>query len=585
MKRQRDSADERESSPESQHSKKSTLSQESASTRDDAKPTYGMFFGSQLAHMRLSGLWRFRHPYKRVRITKYQDIEAAYPYICACIEDGTIADALEELVIGNENWSELDWYNRTLTDENRPVREAREGTHEKILAHVRGLGLSDKVTERMVKAIEWKKEIYLGRSPETEDGGMWQNMEFTSAACVVILSLCRNITTVHMEDMQTQEGEHNAIKHEILGDYLLRNNFGKLHTPSLQKLRNVIVNPQTKDEMMTGDTDIYMDVGVTDLMRCFHRLPAMESFCFLGVTVENGTSREFLPPGTGTFTKLEFKHIDLRGTMIATMIRAARGLHEVALSLGGMVSFEDSAIWVHPKTVGKALLEHKVSLKVLDLDIQAAESSESEQEHDSLDEVGMKLEEGEDEGLLDEWHKLDVAQGSGRPILTEQLPNTRRYGLGLGSLHDFEALTHLSIQPEKLHGGPTDDDDDDEEEDETGKDPRRRLVDMLPPSLEYLCLYGYEKGSLEWLDEQVEELMEEKSEKLPKLKEVKGYDELINPSDFSAQTEDKGRGNGSDDGSDNDEDEDGNDDDDDDEDSDAGEHWKRPRPNLGWLKA
>ncbi|KAM5357308.1 hypothetical protein ACJZ2D_016394 [Fusarium nematophilum] len=57
--------------------------------------------------------------------------------------------------------------------------------------------------------------------------------------------------------------------------------------------------------------------------------------------------------------------------------------------------------------------------------------------------------------------------------------------------------------------------------------PALRLIEILPPSLKHLCLYGYEKGESAYVDGEIEELLEKKAERLPDLKEVRGVDEMV----------------------------------------------------------
>jgi hypothetical protein len=61
------------------------------------------------------------------------------------------------------------------------------------------------------------------------------------------------------------------------------------------------------------------------------------------------------------------------------------------------------------------------------------------------------------------------------------------------------------------------------------------IVDHLPPNLESLCIYGYEKGMKPWVeglpddvfDRQLEILLAEKDIKLPRLTYIEGIVELI----------------------------------------------------------
>jgi hypothetical protein len=54
-----------------------------------------------------------------------------------------------------------------------------------------------------------------------------------------------------------------------------------------------------------------------------------------------------------------------------------------------------------------------------------------------------------------------------------------------------------------------------------------RLVEALPPNLEFLCLYGYQKGRIAIIGDQVTELLEKKSSLFPNLVEIQGVNELI----------------------------------------------------------
>ncbi len=59
------------------------------------------------------------------------------------------------------------------------------------------------------------------------------------------------------------------------------------------------------------------------------------------------------------------------------------------------------------------------------------------------------------------------------------------------------------------------------------RSPPFRLVDALPPSLEYLCLYGYVRGLSVDVDAQVDELMARRAARLPRLAEIRGVDETV----------------------------------------------------------
>ncbi|KAH6689819.1 hypothetical protein F5X68DRAFT_131810 [Plectosphaerella plurivora] len=467
-----------------------------------------------------------------------------YPYFCGCIEDPVVAASLKTLVVRNCTWTDFRGTSeRTVSNDEETALREREATHQALLTHVRGLGLSEPSTESVIAALQNRRHTLLDEEPPAKSHG-----PFATAAAVVLLSLCPNIKTIHIDTL-SHEG--------ALGEFLLMNNHNLLPSQHLQHLSSVICCPEESDQH--GERQ-YADVAVPDITRSFHRLPSIRSLSFVGVMLENGSHKTFLAPAAGTFTRLSFEHVDLTTVQIASIIRASSRLEGLSISLGGMYQLLGSSVHINPKTLGKCLHQHRTTLRVLDLDIEAATASEPEEEEDMFKDVNL-----DDSFEFDRWFHLEETVSVGRP-LTFPMYDTRWYGGGIGSLRDFEALTRLTIQPAKLIGG---------DEAMWGTDlifafhGRPRLVDMLPPSLEYLCFYGYKRGKSAWLDEHVDELMMEKAEKLPKLREIVGCG----------------------DGEDSDEEDD--EDDEDEWDPSDQEHlweedderfWARPRQALGWVE-
>ncbi|KAF7552548.1 hypothetical protein G7Z17_g4240 [Cylindrodendrum hubeiense] len=89
----------------------------------------------------------------------------------------------------------------------------------------------------------------------------------------------------------------------------------------------------------------------------------------------------------------------------------------------------------------------------------------------------------------------------------------------MGSFDDYKVMTNLNIGVKALLGP--------KKGSGLMEQPPFRLIDALPPSLEYLRLYGYEKGENSDVDEHVDEFMQKKEARLPLLKEVVGVDEKV----------------------------------------------------------
>jgi hypothetical protein len=123
---------------------------------------------------------------------------------------------------------------------------------------------------------------------------------------------------------------------------------------------------------------------------------------------------------------------------------------------------------------------------------------------------------------MDEYFDLDKADSS-RPLVASKVPTTRKYGYTIGSLRDFTALTHLSLKfrflfgPAKSWEPPY----------RLAEAPPTSLVDALPLSLEYLCLYNYVRGKNLGIDELVDELLDKMAERLPRLQTVRGISERV----------------------------------------------------------
>lgn len=165
---------------------------------------------------------------------------------------------------------------------------------------------------------------------------------------------------------------------------------------------------------------------------------------------------------------------------------------------------------VYPDMVGRALWCQRGTLRKLDLDWDQYSmlpySREREERYD------RHTDEDEEEDEEPEWEMVNS-------VKTADLETGRTYKWTIGSLHDFERLTHLSIGIEWLFGKK-----------QYGKelpDAPYRLIDSLPRSLEYLLIRGYRCGEQAKYDEQIDELMALKESRLPSLQIIEGVDELV----------------------------------------------------------
>ncbi|KAH7001145.1 hypothetical protein EDB80DRAFT_85272 [Ilyonectria destructans] len=471
----------------------------------------GMMEQADTQQLRSIAAWNSSVSYRRIRITTRDDIESLYPIIATYVIQPSLADSVAELVLDSDRWPSSRTPYLIMSDINKELKEpplpVREDAHAVIESYIRGLGLGDKATATMLDAFEWKKQHLKGNSPEVPRGFNDQNGEFGLAASAVLISLCKNISTLYVGKLGWRSS---------LQDYLLKSNYGLLPRQGLQRLEKVEI---IASNGLGYDTRYYTRVELLDCFRYFHRLPAIHSFVMEGVCEYQANRNLFVPHTSNNIKRIHIGHAGLSSERLGMIIRIPKSLEELTVSLGGLWTPDYGLPMMLLETVGKCLLEQKETLRVLDLDIDIAVKYRGPdyKKEDVIDEERYQRQK-------DEYYYLDKAVNN-RPLWSNQLPNTREYGYTLGSLHDFKAMTHLSIGVKALLGRnvmleytpPF----------HLIEQPPFRLIDALPPNLEYLCLYGYTKGINEEIDNHVEEFMEKKAERLPLLKEVRGIDETV----------------------------------------------------------
>ena len=334
----------------------------------------------------------------------------------------------------------------------------------------------------------------------------------------------------------------------------------------LQKLRHVRLLPQVGESY--GGTYDYIDWLAE--ARLFHRLPAIEAISVDGITSNNDADGlgEF-PPCTSNIKGIHVGNSMLRSSLLAPLIRMPKSLEEFTHSVGGRDSDDgkqssivdmvtqrwliDSQSGGHyiftAKTLGKALWGSRSSLRELDVDVDSMLYDDSHDEDEYAEKCAEDEEYGEtsteEDYLHDEYFRQDEHDSPG-PLELYELPDHRAYNNTIGSLHDFEALTHLSLGIKLLLGPP----------DSTTP---FQLVEGLPKSLRSLTIRGYTKGVVAKYDAAIGELLARRSEVLPALAEVDGVEELIPSADVEVGSSAKG--------------------------SEEARYWVYSEDNEGWLAA
>lgn len=467
-----------------------------------AKPDPVQFFKTCLPQRR----WLSTR-YRTIRLEKDEDVLKSYHLLVEYLRDPELASSVEELVYnkGKPRYSQC-WYGEPEQIEHIGLREySPERKEGEFLIQAFGsrLGLDAAAADELRDALRANISI----SDHHPRPGWQEKQRYFEAAAAMFLALCPNIRTLKLSPLVMRGPD-------LLDSFLLHNNYGQLSHLHLQKLRNIYIIHDPR--WVTSSA--FQPVSLFLMLQLFHRLPEIERISISGMSVESDYE---MYPRTSNISKIDFEHIEMGSGDMADLIRSSKDLEEVRISTGG--KWARGYAMVFPKTVGKALLRHKQTLRVLDLDFDyviydgahSTRQLEAEDRPDEYDEDDM-------EPLIHEYTDLDIAIAE-RPLHTYELPNDRKYGATIGSLRDFTGLTQLSIGIKMLLGD--------------AHVPPFRLIHTLPPGLEELTLRGYRKGRNERHDFEVQELLKKMDELFPKLKSLKGITELVPNSEYPEDDE------------------------------------------------
>ncbi|KAF5575151.1 hypothetical protein FPCIR_13288 [Fusarium pseudocircinatum] len=448
--------------------------------------------------------------YSRIQISSKEDTKRLYSLLQSYIEDPSRAKAVKEVVIDASPWiyastSKIPIYDELPT--SMGYEELGDVSETRLRRYARQLDLGDETADQVDKILSWKCREY--------EFMIRKESEFSIAMIILLFSLCENISTLYL-------AEH--LQQPVM-DYMLKANYAQMKSPPLQKLKHVRFFAGAR-----SDERFYTAFDILGFIQLIHRLPALESVAVDG-TCDYQADRQFFVPGTGNMKRLEITHCDISPSFLTVMISIPQALEELKLSIGGLMTLDGADTHSEPFCIAKALSAHRQSLRVLDIDVDAGAGA------NALDwDVDRNYKEGEDDGT--NWEVKDQLDIYGRDRLAldkkistgHKVDSGKEYTPTIGSLHDFPHLTHLSIGIMPLLG-----------EYDWWKPPFRskeppyrlekpaplRLVDMLPPSLEYLCLYGYARGENPDVDEYIDELLAKKDDKLPILKVIEGIDKRV----------------------------------------------------------
>lgn len=227
---------------------------------------------------------------------------------------------------------------------------------------------------------------------------------------------------------------------------------------------------------------VYQPFDFRHVLLLLYRNRSIQSVHIEGVALDK-CDEYLLPVDASSIKKFHLKHSFVVSTILVEVIGHFKTLEEFSYTCDGIYPSIRTPMYIHPNRLLDVLYFHRFTLKVLDLDLRL--------------------------GLI----ALPVFATTTRKRLVDSR---------LGSLEEFTALTHLSIDIDSLliynkrdlckkPGTPK----------------PLRLVEMLPRGLEYLYIREYKPGEDKLYDKNILQFLKEKDQLFPRLKEIHGISEYV----------------------------------------------------------
>jgi hypothetical protein len=450
--------------------------------------------------------------YSRISISNIKDTEKLYSLLKTYAQDPSLAETVSEVIIDTQDCFPM--FDNSRPKKQKPKDSPIDEPHIALHAYIRSLALDKNTTFDFIGAVDTKRRAVMGWHACESDSNC-SSLKFEVVGLALLFSFCKNITTLYLA-----EELHHSVK-----EYMIKLNYGDIKNPGLQNLKHVHF---TASRPVVNDSRYYATVEILGYMQLIHRLPALESVT-MDALQEYQPTYVYFVPRSGNMKKLEITHCHINSDYLMRMISVPKALEEFKLSIGGMWSIDGGSQIYSPSQMGNALAAHKDTLRVLDLDAGISIRADNypgykyKVDEPDMEEQACRRIRGRPG---DPYGRDRIAADkaiSVKPEIKEE--DAKEHGRTVVSFHDYPRLTHLSIGMIALLGDW--DDYRDEPPFKLVKPAPFRFVECLPSILEYLCIYGYVRGVNPDVDEHVDEFLAKRSEKLPKLKAVKGIEELV----------------------------------------------------------
>lgn len=437
------------------------------------------------------------------------DANCLYPLLKHFVSDSSSAAAVREVVLAPRG---LFMRDPQFSSPGAIELNPRDDGHRDVEEYIKSLGLPTEMTETMLKSWEWQASRRMGNlSPPIEL--QWPPFNYFNTTTILLLTLCESISTLYIGQL---------VRDDMLGRFLLMTNYGETHKHALQKLEHVHMGAVDPDYEQSED---FYPFDFLPTLQMFHRLPSITTITMDGVCSVRELEPEFSIERIGNIKKLYISRSDIRTHQLEQIMRLPKALEEFTHTTGGLFSRDGAKPYVKSMTIGEALRQHRNTLRKLTLsseDITWPPPFALEDEDPSANITSEEYKAIQKHyGLRYIQKDLDIQDQLLEADDSREQPPLN----GIGSLRDFTLLTHLNISLEMLFGFGL--------ADYSGKccqlnpKPEKSLVELLPPNLEYLCIYDYIRGTVMDFDQNINELLACKGDKFPRLKSISGVKQTI----------------------------------------------------------
>ncbi|KAJ5087559.1 hypothetical protein N7456_011175 [Penicillium angulare] len=328
------------------------------------------------------------------------------------------------------------------------------------------------------------------------------------ALAVILIPMAPNLASMAMTQPYSPLSEDPEIF--PLKAFLLRANSNPDNLPYLRNLRKVYVMvDQSGDFRCRDDERFYVHIDFLDCFRFFDRLPSITTVSVDALT-DDEEHEPTVQPSQSNLAELCITRSNISTPYMALAILSCKVLKRFQYSIGGRIERGEKSL--NKKTLAKALLVHKESLEILDVDVHIPHFALPWDEDDNLEEDFLDTHK-DTAGQFEEMDENDTYYD----FLASIWDNS-------GTFKEFVALRHLSLGIDLLFYLVKSDSQ------MSSKMTNTRLVNGLPDNLESLCIRGHQRGRFPTWDKEIDALVAVFNSGSTNLKEIRGVDETIIPS-------------------------------------------------------